>query len=338
MLHKIRTTLKPTCYHGRGKKPPFFEGWYYKLIDRAGNQRYAVIPGVYLAKDGGNSHAFIQILNGNNGQSSYHSFPLSDFSASEKEFDVRIGANRFTSEYLSLNIKDAGKNIRGELHFDSLTPWPVSLLSPGIMGWYAWAPFMECYHGIVSLDHSIRGILRFADNEINFTGGRGYSEKDWGRSFPSAWVWFQSNHFPEAGISLTASVAVIPWIRKPFPGFIVGFWHAGELFRFATYTGAWIEHFRITDKDVALNVRDRQFRLAIFASKSEGGLLHAPTTMEMDRRISETLTASVDVKLTRLDARERVTIYEGIGKHAGMETNGDLQRLVDMWETQKRSS
>ena len=33
MFNFLRTTLHPERYHGHGKKPPFFEGWYYKLID-----------------------------------------------------------------------------------------------------------------------------------------------------------------------------------------------------------------------------------------------------------------------------------------------------------------
>jgi hypothetical protein len=32
-------------YHGHGKRPPFFEGWYYKLVSADETQRYAVIPG-----------------------------------------------------------------------------------------------------------------------------------------------------------------------------------------------------------------------------------------------------------------------------------------------------
>ncbi|MCK7537696.1 MAG: tocopherol cyclase family protein [Marinilabiliales bacterium] len=35
----------------------------------------------------------------------------------------------------------------------------------------------------------------------DFSGGRGYIEKDWGHSFPSAYVWMQSNHFQLARIS-----------------------------------------------------------------------------------------------------------------------------------------
>ncbi|WP_243392439.1 MULTISPECIES: tocopherol cyclase family protein [unclassified Mesotoga] len=30
---------------------------------------------------------------------------------------------------------------------------------------------------------------------IDLTGGKGYIEKDWGRSLPDAWIWMQSNNF-----------------------------------------------------------------------------------------------------------------------------------------------
>ena len=48
----------------------------------------------------------------------------------------------------------------GRLVFEGITPWPVSITSPGIMGWYAWVPKMECYHGVLSLDHRIQGDLQ----------------------------------------------------------------------------------------------------------------------------------------------------------------------------------
>jgi hypothetical protein len=31
MIRFLRTTLHPACYHGQGKKPPFFGGWYFKM-------------------------------------------------------------------------------------------------------------------------------------------------------------------------------------------------------------------------------------------------------------------------------------------------------------------
>ena len=196
MRQFFRTTLNPGMYHGHGVQPPYFEGWYYKLVSASESQRWAVIPGVFL---GHNGHAFVQVLNGVTGQSAYHQFPLEDFWASEEKFEVRIGPNHFTADHIRLQIADDLGKVGGEVSFEGTNPWPVRLTSPGIMGWYAWVPRMECYHGVLSLDHGLGGGLTFEYPSqaaaVDFSGGRGYIEKDWGQSFPEAWVWFQSNHF-----------------------------------------------------------------------------------------------------------------------------------------------
>jgi tocopherol cyclase len=189
---------------------------------------------------------------------------------------------------------------------------------------------MECYHGVVSLDHGIEGRLVVNDQPIDLTRGRGYIEKDWGRSFPSAWIWFQSNHFEQPGTSLTASVAIIPWIRRSFPGFIIGLWHEGILYRFATYTGARIEKLDITDERVSWVVRSRRYRLEMQAIRAEGGLLQAPTTLDMGRRIAETLNATVRMALYELGHGRPRVLAEGTGRHAGLEVVGDLAELRAM--------
>jgi tocopherol cyclase len=217
----LRTVLDPAGYHGHRKRPPFFEGWYFKLVDASEQHRYAVIPGVFLSDEPDRHHAFVQVLDGRTGLSTYHRYPAEQFWAADGEFELRIGPNHFTAERLSLDIQAPEFVTSGQLGFRSLTPWPVTLTSPGIMGWYAWVPFMECYHGVVSLDHVIEGSLHVNSQQIDFSGGQGYIEKDWGQAFPSAWVWFQTNHFAQPGTSLTASVAIIPWIRRSFPGFII---------------------------------------------------------------------------------------------------------------------
>lgn len=331
MIRSVRSTLQPAAYHGHRKKPPFFEGWYYKLVDTTGGHRYAIIPGVFLSDDPGQHHAFVQVLDGATGRSTYHRYPPDAFWAAEDELNLRIGPNRFTAEYLTLQIASPALEIEGELRFRGLHPWPVTLSSPGIMGWYAWVPFMECYHGVVSLDHRIDGTLRVNDHPVDLTEGRGYIEKDWGRSFPAAWIWFQTNHFEGPGTSLTASVAIIPWLRGSFPGFIVGLWHEGILYRFATYTGARIEELDIADDAVTWVIRDRRYRLEMCAIRVEGGLLRAPTTADMGRRIAETLSARVEVALYSLDGGRPRRIFEGTGRHAGLEAAGDLARLRTMW-------
>ena len=238
MIQTLRTTLHPAWYQGHRRRPPYFEGWYYKIVDVSEQHGFAIIPGVFRGSEQAASHAFVQVLDGMTGQATYHRYLMSDFWASDNSLDLRVGPNRFTEMTITLGIDSPELTLAGELRFEGLVPWPVSLASPGIMGWYPWVPLMECYHGVVSLDHAIRGSLAVAGGDIDFTAGRGYIEKDWGRSFPSSWVWMQSNHFQEEGTSFTASEAMIPWLRSSFRGFIIGLWHAGRLYRFATYTGA----------------------------------------------------------------------------------------------------
>ena len=318
----IRTTMNPAMYHGLGKKPPYFEGWYFKLVSADEQHRFAIIPGVFV---GEGAHAFVQVLNGSNGNSTYHRFSISEFWASEDKFEVRIAGNTFTQESVSLNIDDELGQVIGKLVFDGITPWPVSKLSPGIMGWYAWVPKMECYHGVLSMDHKIYGSLGINGSSIDFSDGHGYIEKDWGQSFPSGYVWFQCNHFETPGSSLTASIALIPWLGSAFRGFIVGLWHQNQLYRFATYTGARTESLTITDNQVKWVIGDRLHRLEMTARRMEGGLLHAPTRSEMLQRVEETMLASVDVRLTSLAGE---IIFAEHGRNTALEVNGNLDQLL----------
>lgn len=328
MVRRVRETLHPAWYHGHGEKPPFFEGWYFKIVDATEQHRFAFIPGIILS--GEQPHAFVQVLNGTTGATTYHEFPTELFWAAENRFDVHIGPNRFATDTLSLLIDSAEQRLSGVLRFGGMVPWPVRPWAPGIMGWYAWVPLMECYHGVLSLDHNIYGELTIDSETIDFTGGRGYMEKDWGQSFPSAYVWMQSNHFGEAGTSFTGSIAMIPWVRQAFRGFIVGLWHEGQLYRFATYTGAQTEQLAVHDHTVQWVISDKHHRLQIVATRDESsksGFLKGPDTQEMGKRIAEAMTARINIDLR--ERRSGRVIFAGNGQHAGLEVYNVEEGLIE---------
>jgi tocopherol cyclase len=324
----LRNIWRPEAYHGFGRRPPFFEGWYFKMVDATEQHRHAIIPGVFIGAERGSSHAFVQILDGVTGHSTYHRYPFEAFVAAQDKLDIRVGPNRFRRDVISLDISSPGRTLQGELRFEGGHPWPVTLTSPGIMGWYALVPFMECYHGVLSFDHKISGHLAVDGTALDFSGGRGYIEKDWGQSFPQAWIWMQSNHFGTPGTSVTASVAVIPWLRGAFVGFIAGLWHEGCLYRFATYTGARLERQETTAETVILHYVDRRpsgHRLEIVATRAHGGLLHSPERVAMLQRVMESLTATIRVRLVEIGSGR--VVFEDEGRHAGLEVVGDLPGL-----------
>ncbi|TVP69750.1 MAG: hypothetical protein EA340_06805 [Nitriliruptor sp.] len=317
--------LHPERYHGHRRRPPYFEGWYFKLVDASEVARYAVIPGIFLSDDPARHHAFVQVLDGATGAASYHRYPAEAFEAAEGAFDVRVGPNRFSASGLHLDIDDEHRRVTADVALGPLEPWPVRAWSPGVMGPYAFIPRMECNHGVLSFDHRLDGHLTLDGARIDLTGGRGYLEKDWGAAFPAGYVWMQSNHFATPGTSLVASIAIVPWIRSAFPGFLVGLHHDGVLHRFATYTGARTEHLRITDDRVEWTITDRHRQLEVHARRAAAGLLLGPTREQMESRVGETMRAEIEVRL--LDRRTR-TVLEGTGRNAGLEVHGDLERLL----------
>ena len=291
---------------------------------QAEDRRYAIIPGVFL---GPNAHAFIQVLEGHSRRSAYHVFPLEISRPTRGILKCVSAGASLLREGISLDLDrpETLGRLNGQLSFQGGTPWPVTWTSPGIMGWYGWMPFMECYHGVLSFDHSLQGTLEVEGQSHPFDGGRGYIEKDWGKAFPSGYIWFQSNHFETPGICLTASIAMIPWLGRSFRGFIAGLWLDGRLYRFATYTGAYTEHLALQDNKVDWVISDRRSRLELQVIQAEGGLIYGPTRHDMGTRVDETLDASLFVRLS--DRRGEV-LFEGNGRHAGLEINGDIPPLL----------
>jgi hypothetical protein len=244
ILEFIRNPWMPAMYHGGKTMKGYFEGWYYKFADKDRQNIGAFIPGVSFDKEGKNPHAFIQFIDGSGVLSHYFTFELKYFSTSDRGTSIRIGKNYFSPELVQVDISAPQIDIRGTLHFKGITPWPVRLFSPGAMGWYAFVPAMECYHAVLSFDHLIKGSLELNGRNVNYLGGRGYIEKDWGRSFPKYHIWLQTNHFEVPGISLMVSIANVPWLRSSFDGFIIGFWFRNRLFSFTSYNGSRITALR----------------------------------------------------------------------------------------------
>lgn len=318
---KWQALFHPEQYHGWGKTKRYFEGWYYKLVSADESAAYAFIPGIAM-DDHGNRHAFIQVLDGKNCTAQYIKFDADEFVPKAGVFELAIGGNYFDTQRIQLDLPD----IKGALTFGDTVPWSSSWYSPGIMGPFTFVPFMQCYHGILSMDHTITGALTIGDQEIDFTGGRGYMEKDWGRSFPSGYIWMQTNHFSTPGLSLKASVAKIPWLGSSFVGSIAGVWLHDRLIEFTTYNFSRLRKVYVDASKTDIIMENGKHRLEILAHRTKATSLASPIQGFMDGRIEESMTSTIEVML--YDKKSKKVLLDDTGRNAGLEVAGRYEEIM----------
>lgn len=307
----MRNIWKPEICHGIGNSR--FEGWYYKLVDYNREAAIAIIPGFSSAPP---SQAFIQIFDGISGDFWYNKFSLNEFHYKKDKFEVIIEKNYFSSDKIKLDLNKQGQVVKGELIFKNQLPWPIKFLSPGAMGPFAFLPRMECSHAVLSFDHEIYGNLTINGVEISFDHGKGNIEKDWGRSFPSGYVWMQSNHFSEQRISFMASIARIPYLGRSFTGFLAGFLYEDRLYLFSTYNRAKLKDLTINKNRVSFRLVKENQEIEIDAIQAKASQLKGPINGKMTGKILESLTSTINLKF--IDSKKSIE-FDGVGSFSGME-------------------
>jgi hypothetical protein len=313
----------PEIFQGNLKKNNYFEGWYFKHVSGDLNHVWSFIPGISLNKN--DPHAFIQVIDGIAGKTEYVTYPLDQFTWDKNRLHLNLGNSVFTERYIDLDIKTDTLNISGRLEYDNMVKYPWSLVSPGIMGWYSFVPFMECKHGIVSVIHDLKGSIRIDEREIGFTGGKGYIEKDWGTSFPEVWIWIHANSFKEQNTSFHFSVAKIPWIRKFFVGFIAFLYYNKKFYLFSTHNKSSLSAISHTAGSISFSLKNHDSLLKVSVTKNTFGELLAPESGNMSRRIKESIDSEIQLEL--FDKHNNL-IYSDSGKRAGLEVIEEIFKYI----------
>ncbi|HYW94140.1 MAG TPA: tocopherol cyclase family protein [Bacteroidales bacterium] len=313
----------PEVFQGSLQKNHYFEGWYLKHVSPDLKHVFSFIPGVSLTRN--DPHAFIQVINGVSGKSWYARYPVSDFQWHRKHFWVQVGRSVFSREGSDINISTGGVKIIGQITYENSVTFPSSLLSPGIMGWYSFVPYMECKHGVVSADHHLGGALRVDGETVGFTGGKGYIEKDWGTSFPAAWIWLHSNTFIRDEASVMLSIARIPWMGSYFMGFLCFLYVEGRFHLFSTYNGSRIIGAVKNGKDIDIHLSGKKQHIFFHIHPKKSGMLRAPEHGEMKRKIKESVDSNVMVRLE--DNAGRI-LFMDEGVRTGLEVTEHIFDLL----------
>ena len=307
--------FKAMKYKGRNKKKNYFEGWYYKCVTKNQDVTLSFIPGV--SKNNIDPHAFIQIIINDcqTIRTEYLRYDLNDFYYDDINHCVQIKNNYFSLDKIQVNIETDDLTMIGQVSLSNHHPIQTHILSPSIMGFFDYFPLMECNHDVVSMSHLLAGKMSFNDKTIVFDAGKGYIEKDYGRSFPEAYIWLQSNHFDDDLTSFMFTYATIPYLGLRFKGFIVNLIHRNKEYRFATYNFSKVKLISQSEDRVSFMIKKGQYRLLIEAKNKKTIKLKSPHKGKMSQQIKEGLSGEIHIQLKKKNA----IIFEGDGKSAGIE-------------------
>lgn len=225
-------------FHGILKKRSYFEGWYFK--NQNNTEVISFIPAFHIDEMGKKSVSIQVIMNtaSENITSENITYPIDDFTVSDKKLGVRIANNIFSEDGIILNIRTERISVIGKLRFSKF-----ARLKYDIMGPFKYVPFMQCRHSVYSLGHNIAGSLMINGSKMCFKDGWGYIEGDRGVGFPRDYLWTQCSWRTNTNNTLLISVADIPFAKVTFKGCIGVVYYEGKEYRFATYLGVKIRKY-----------------------------------------------------------------------------------------------
>lgn len=326
----IKAARNPDIYHGKNKKSSFFEGWYFKLVQPHTGKAYCFIPGVFISSEEEHSHSFIQVIKGSENNFKYLRFKKDQFKASISEFNLMVEESSFSLNIINLNINHNGEKIYGTLHFHNIIRWPDSIINPGSMGFYNYLGFMQCYSQVCAVDGLISGELLINGETVDFTGGRLYIEKNWGRAFPYSYIWVQGNSFTKGDGSVTCSIGHIPlpFPLKSFTGFLIGIYAKGRFYKFTSINKSTLS-INCENQKIVLETYNKDYFLKIEASYKQGAFmdLYAPRDEDMIPIASETLNGNLSVTL--YDKKRSCIIFSDNCFSAGIELSENYTNLID---------
>eukprot|EP01083_Nonionella_stella_P202640 740153_1 len=256
---------------------PLFEHWYYKIASK--HIQLAVIPGAYHSPNHKGDYAFIMYVTPDFCYEYRYSMDqyitAHGDNHTEQQFYIEIGPNNFSRNTLSLHLEpqyihsiqpitytNISQVLQLELQFvDQDSGFPISLFQLGAMGFFGWIPFLECYHGVLTMNALVHGTIHWGNdavyaysaNDDKQVVAHGYLDTHWGTNVPETWIWIQANHFEkDENVSLTLSLSSVPLLGDSMytmPGFVSGLYLDQEMYRMSKWTGAIVKTLDIEDDD-----------------------------------------------------------------------------------------
>ena len=227
---------------------PFMEGWYARMIDFESNHSFGILFGQVLLRREGphfkyyplNMLSFIHSKGDGRSMESFAVFPPSE------DIEVTVQGKPVTSDpdfkspanfewkakpygYFRVNENETRFNftyVEGVSFIGVLgPPQPWGPDGEGPEGWLDHVPFLPLHWFVYSLGSELINYNWVNDKTGELLRGRQglvHQEKNWGNSFPPAWIWAEGVDGP-SGSSFAVSLGVLGLETFEIPAHLIGY-------------------------------------------------------------------------------------------------------------------
>ncbi|MFP4219922.1 MAG: tocopherol cyclase family protein [Phormidium sp.] len=333
-------------YHWDGESRKFFEGWYYRVTLPEIGETFAFM---YSIEDpiGGesNSGGGAQIL-GPRDEYLCRTFPdVNKFWAWKKGLGLGHWGQTSLTSPPKLIDRDTF-NAEVQQGYQATATWHQGkLYDPGsgrhctwqytiepVYGWgdrqstAGWLSFLEIFEPgwqILMAHGWATGWIDWNGERYEFNRVPAYGEKNWGRSFPQKWFWFNCNSFDnEPNLALTAGGGRREVLSLMESVAMVGIHHEGTFYEFVPWNGTvtweiapwgfWKMQAWSGDLEVTLTG----------TTEEPGTPLRAPTREGLVFACRDTMKGQVHLQLKQRRQGEYQTILEATSSQCGLEVGG----------------
>ena len=310
----IRGVFIMKNFSGYHRSKSYFEGWYCKI--QTNKENMAFIP-AYHIDNKGNRSASLQIIFDSN--TYYYTFSSLQFFAASDRFAVYLDKSKFWDMGMHLDIEKPNLRLQADIHYGNLCK-----VNQDIMGPFSLFQNLECNHGVISMGHTVNGII-IINGKTKIIHGMGYLEKDWGSSFPDTYFWTQCLFKNIGRGSIMVSIADIPIKTRiknnkifKFKGCICQICHRKKQYRMATYLGCKIVKYN--ESEIIIKQGKKKLIISLYPqirSKDENinGALRAPINGNMQRIIYESISTRVRYQFYINES----CIFDILNEKAGVE-------------------
>ena len=333
----------PNGVHDLGETP-HFEGWYYRISHPTTQESWVLIA-AYWQDDYAEGHAFIELIHHPSGRiykAIYDDVSVDSIQANAGEFVLKLDDLLLTANEIRGHFRtDLGESIYLDLVVDGCAYWgaPQDEGNRWTMGWATEMPGVPLRWHVHHLKAQATGQIETDEYRWSFNGYPLHQEKNWGRAFPSSWIWMQSNRFegrPDVAFA-AAGGQIFPTRWSP-DGYMAGLRWRDQFFTWRTQDGHRFPEAKFSIDETtgrgswrleAENWRHR-IEVSIDAPLSQLIPIDVPTDGGLQIGAVEHLAADMEIKVYRRSGVSWALVDTVYSRSTAVEAGGDVARSLGL--------